>query len=163
MQGRTVYRRRSLTAIWVGCFGVLPVAVGLIGMLYGAGVLGKFDQPHIREVVLYGGLLLLGLVAGVRSWLVSIVVTPRRLLVRNFLWTHRLPWPRIRAIEEPRLFQPHRTGGLRFFLDDGSTVTASAFAPAGWDPPGFADETLTELQSALMRHRGGGRRPRRRR
>jgi hypothetical protein len=80
--------------------------------------------------------------------------SPDRLVVRNFFRTHRIPWPDILDIDRPRPFKHmgqysgwyNRKNGIRIRLRNGSLVVAFMYSPAGWDPPGFADDVIGDLR-----------------
>ena len=95
-----------------------------------------------------------GLAAGFRSALVAVVATPNELVIRNFFTTRRISWPEVRSIDRPRPWVNsgrysgfyNRGNGLRVRLRNGHTRIAGAHTPAGWDPPGFADDVIEDLR-----------------
>lgn len=164
MSGRadvTRYRRRWLAVTWVGFFGGVPVVSGLIGVLFGLGVLGGFPDPHFGQVVAFGVWALIGVGAAARSVMVSVIADGEQLVVRNFWTTRRIEWAQIGSIERPLPFAPggrfggttNRRNGLRIRLRDGRTRIASAYSPAGFDPEDFADSVIAELRRRASEHR----------
>jgi hypothetical protein len=94
------------------------------------------------------------MVMGVRSARVAVVATPDKLVIRNFFRTRRIAWTDVRAIERPRAFVfagiysglVNVGNGLHIRLRNGTTRVASAYLPAGWDPPDFADDVVEGLR-----------------
>ena len=140
------FRRTWLTRTWVAVFGVFPLVTGVYGAVHTIGVNWAFG--------LWVAWAAVGLAAGVRSALVAVVATPDELVIRNFFTTRRISWPEVRAIDRPRPWVNagrysgfyNRGNGLHVRLSDGRTRIAGAYTPAGWDPPGFADDAIEDLR-----------------
>lgn len=68
------------------------------------------------------------------------------LTVRNLWRTHRVAWDAIAGIERPARYGTFRNTGIKIGLTDGSTVYASLYSAGPLNRPGFADETIAELE-----------------
>ena len=154
------YQRRWLTNVWIGTFGGVPIIGGLISALYGFGVIAGPPRATVPELTGAGVLAAFGIAAGVRSALVAVYVTDEHLIVRNFWLTHRIPWTEIREIGRPRPFtwagrvtaMMNLRNGIGILIADGRIRVATAYTPAGWDPPDFADPVIRALRAELSHH-----------
>jgi hypothetical protein len=163
------FQRRWLTNTWIGCFGGIPFATGLFGVLFGLTVLGNPPRFSAPVAIGSGAWMAFGLAMGIRSAMVAVYVTSEHLVVKNFWTTRRFRWAEIREIGRPRPFVhqgrtsalANRRNGLRIYLDDGRTVVATAYSPAGWDPPDFTDPVINVLQAEIARrhHKRRGAKP----
>lgn len=147
------YQRPWLIATWVAAFGALPLVTGGYGALYALALWGD----RTRNYVGFGFAVAwaaVGVLAGTRSAMVAVIITPDRLIVRNFFRTHRIPWPDILDFDRPRPFKHmgqysgwyNRKNGIRVRLRSGDLVVAFMYSPAGWDPPEFADDVIGALR-----------------
>ena len=108
---------------------------GLAGALLGLGVfLGVYDvlSTHSEDHTMGASLTLLGALVGLAllAWRIaawSLTANPEGLVVRNLIWTSRLPWSRIAAFDDD---WTKDEGGLHWVLkielEGGSTVQATA-------------------------------------
>src|SRR5512142_3519800 len=148
------YQRKWLTQTWIAAFGLFPAGTGVAGAVYSCGLVSGWGGWNPVVLSCWLAWALVGVVAGIRSAQVCVAATPEHLVIRNFLTTSRIPWTDIRAIERPRpfihagrwsgLYNPGN--GLRVLLRNGQVRSASAFSPAGWDAPEFADPVIEELR-----------------
>jgi hypothetical protein len=158
------YQCAWLRRTWVAVFGLVPANTGAAGAVYAGGLITGWGHRNLVAVCCWLVWASIGVVASVRSALVAVVVTPQRLIIRNFFTTRRIAWSDIQAIGRPRPFIHagqwsglYNTGnGLRVQLTDGRVRVATAYSPAGWDPPEFADAVIEELHRYLPQR---GRRP----
>lgn len=154
------YQRRWLKNTWIGCCGGIPFATGLLGVLFGLGVLGNPPRSSAPETIGSGTWAAFGIAMGIRSAIVAVYATSEHLVVKNFWTTRRFRWTEIRAIGRPRPFVHagkmsglvNRRNGLRIHLEDGRVLVAVAYSPAGWDPLDFADPVIDALQAEVARH-----------
>jgi hypothetical protein len=148
------YRRSWLRWTWIAAFGAFPVVTAGYGVLYEVGAWGGPRQANSWALGFLAAWAAIGLVAGARSAMVVVVATSHELIIRNFFSTRRIRWADVSSIERPRPFVflgpysafSNRGNGLRVRLRDGSTCVATAYSPAGSDPPDFADEVIEDLR-----------------
>jgi hypothetical protein len=133
------YRQIQLTSIWILAFGAFPLLSGLVGAVY---IAGPWQHgAHRLATCLCLGWAVIGLAAGCRSALVSVVATPDELIIRNFFTTRRIRWAEVQAITRPRDWvEPSRgsafvnsRNGLHIRRTDGRVELATAFTSAKWD------------------------------
>lgn len=74
------------------------------------------------------------------------------LTVRNLWRTHRVAWAAIEAFHRPARYGAFRNTGIKIVLTDGSTVYAGLYSAGPLNRPGFADETIAQLEQLRARY-----------
>lgn len=148
---RSPVKRPALRTGWsvVGAFVFLGFGVCC------AGGLSAADDPPIGALVV---ILALAFVPAARSLLMGVDAAGEHLLVREFLYTRRLPWAAIRSVR-----MPARTGEGReihqpvvVYLDAARRArTITVYSLGSWSRPA-AERTSRQLRTFVQTRGGTG-------
>jgi hypothetical protein len=152
--GPVTFRRPLLQGIGVAGAAVFFVVflVGIIAPSGNTGVQsivdpGDSSADRLTQGIINGLLAVAMLGLAIRFALAGIVLDETGVLFRNYFKSRRLPWHEIDRFEAPG--RPGFNTGLSARLSDGRSMHSAVFSRALFTPPGFADDVVDSLNSAL--------------